>query len=152
MEKILILLQIPDQADIGNIQSIQKQKKQIVTSVSSVFSFCVIFCYIRVIIHTLSHFLQMLFTFFSHLCCILLAIEGDELSINIFLFHTRRYESTGLLPFMGGFFCLQNSFIVKRRNETFFRSFPILKKSIDDSQFKRCIQHFLIFSACHLTI
>ena len=63
-----------------------------------------IFCHICVINRIFSHLFQILVTLSSHFSCILLAIEGDELSINIFLFHTRRYESTGLLPFMGYFF------------------------------------------------
>ena len=45
-----------------------------------------IFCHICVINRIFSHLFQILVTLSSHFSCILLAIEGDELSIIFFFF------------------------------------------------------------------
>lgn len=108
-----------------------------------------IFCHICVINRIFSHLFQILVTLSSHFSCILLAIEGDELSIIFFFFIRAGTKVPASFHLWGIFF---HPFIIEFRNETFGSSFPLLDKSILNSHIYRSIQNFFIFPLCYFSV
>lgn len=97
----------------------------------------------------------IMFTFFSHLLDIIMFRKTMSLSYKYFSFSyapVRKYRPPSIY---GSFFILQfffDSLIIKCRNETLSGSFPILKESVFNSNFKRIIQNFFILSFCHTPV
>ena len=114
-----------------------------------------IFCHICVINRIFSHLFQILVTLSSHFSCILLAIEGDELSIIFFFFiraGTKVPASFHLWEFFLFYSIFLYSLIIKCGNETFSGSFSVLKEPIFYSNLKCIIQNFFIFPFGHTAI